>query len=434
MEVNLIKMAMTRWRETVLDADLQKYYRVYKVKEDYDGNLVAVCGKGFFCLAFRMLPDKGPFTEEKCLRIWYKDGNLLNLRLQERSRLVSRAISRIHESMPAGQHRYFIDYDYRDRVISVNGSVLPGIIMPWINGCRLDQYIRDHNDKASLLRLAGEFMRMFRTLKMHGIAHGDLSNSNILVTPEGKIKLIDYDSVYVPTMEQYKGADAFYQITGGQAPFQHPERIDKINCPMTANDDNFSQHVIYLSILAMAHKPELVDNISDKELIFTPLDLQSGKNFYKTTIFQKIDAIDNHEVQFRLEQMAKALRGPLSAVKSIVDQNPPAPRPSPKHYVEYCTTCGHKFNNDDDLYCTQCGESRYYYVEQPNTYKVRLMKPGLAKLQVIKVVKSLLNTELTEAKDLVESAPRIIASGLTKPKAREYISLLEDAGADAVLL
>lgn len=434
MEMKLIRMAMTRWRETVIDPDLKNNYRINKVREDFDGDLLAVCGKGFFCLAFRMLPNEDLKAEEKCLRIWYKDDNRLNLRLKERSQLVSQEIARIHDNMPRWWHRYFIDYDYRERAISVNRTDLPGIIMPWIKGSPLNQYIQSHNNKSSLLNLADEFMRMFRTLKEYGIAHGDLSNTNILITPEGKIKLIDYDSVFVPMMQRYKGADAFLQITGGQAPFQHPERFDQVNRLMTPNDDNFSQHVIYLSLLAIAHKPELANGISDKELLFTPLDLKSGKEFYKTDIFKRIDAIDDHEVQFRLEQMAKALRGRLSDVPSIVDQKLPDQKPSPPHLVEYCINCGHKFNNDDDIYCTQCGMGRCSYSKLPNTFKVRLMKYGFDKYQVVRVVKKLLDIDSTEALDLVNSAPRIIASNLTKQNAREYIAQLEEAGADAVLL
>lgn len=432
MEVNLIRMAMTRWRETVLDAELKKYYRVYKIKEDLDGNRVAVCGKGFFCLAFRMIPDSGGYSEEKCLRIWHKDGNLLNLRLQERSQLVSQELSRIHGLMPKHQHRYFIDYDYRERAISVNGSVLPGIIMPWVNGRPLDQYIREHNDRTSLLDLASEFMKMFQTLRKYGIAHGDLSNTNILITPEGKIKLIDYDSVFVPSMQNYKGSRAFYQITGGQAPFQHPERLAKDHL-MSVDDDNFSQHVIYLSLLAMAYKPELVNVISDKELLFTPIDLQSRGAFTKTDIYKKIDSIDNPEVEFRLAEMTKALSGSLSQVKSILDLNPPEIiKTSLPHLVEYCTNCGHRFQNDEDLYCTQCGTQRLQYREEKGTYKVRLINPGQAKLQVIKVVKEYLKIDLRLAKDLVDSAPRIVASGLTKQSAREFVDALEEAGAEAV--
>lgn len=434
MEINQIRMAMTRWQETVIDSDLKKYYRVYKIKEDLDGHRVAVCGKGFFCLAFRMIPESGGYSEEKCLRIWHKDGNLLNLRLQERSQLVSQELSRIHGLLPRHEHRYFIDYDYRERAINVNGSVLPGIIMPWINGRPLDKYIQEHRDKTSLLNLANEFMTMFKTLRKYGIAHGDLSNTNILITPEGKIKLIDYDSVYVPTMKQFSGKNAFYQITGGQAPFQHPERLAK-DYLMSAEDDNFSQHVIYLSLLAMAYKPELVDIISDKELLFTSNDLETRGAFTKTDIYKRIDSIDNPEVEFWLAEMANALRGSLSQVRSIVDLTPPEIiKPSLPHLVEYCTNCGHKFNNDEDLYCTQCGAQRLRYQEARGTYKVRLINSGQAKLQVIKVVKEYLKTDLRAAKDLVDSAPRIIASGLTKQDAREFVNALEEADAEAILM
>jgi large subunit ribosomal protein L7/L12 len=54
---------------------------------------------------------------------------------------------------------------------------------------------------------------------------------------------------------------------------------------------------------------------------------------------------------------------------------------------------------------------------------------GDKKIQVIKVVRSLTNLGLKEAKDLVDSAPKAIKEGVTREEADTMKAQLEEAGA-----
>jgi len=55
---------------------------------------------------------------------------------------------------------------------------------------------------------------------------------------------------------------------------------------------------------------------------------------------------------------------------------------------------------------------------------------GAGKLKVVKEVKELLNLGLKEAKDLVDSAPATIKSGVSKDEAEKIKATLVEAGAE----
>jgi len=69
-------------------------------------------------------------------------------------------------------------------------------------------------------------------------------------------------------------------------------------------------------------------------------------------------------------------------------------------------------------------------VEEKDSFDVVIAAAGDKKIQVIKVVRELDSAlGLKEAKDLVDSAPKAVLSGVTKEKAEEAKAKLEEAGA-----
>jgi large subunit ribosomal protein L7/L12 len=62
-------------------------------------------------------------------------------------------------------------------------------------------------------------------------------------------------------------------------------------------------------------------------------------------------------------------------------------------------------------------------------FNVILKEAGGAKLQVVKLVKDLTGLGLKEAKDLVDSAPKEVKTGVTKEEAESVKKQLEEAGA-----
>ncbi|XOD67155.1 MAG: 50S ribosomal protein L7/L12 [Flavobacteriales bacterium Tduv] len=72
--------------------------------------------------------------------------------------------------------------------------------------------------------------------------------------------------------------------------------------------------------------------------------------------------------------------------------------------------------------------------EEKSTYDIVLKSAGTAKLKVIKAVKELLGKSLTEAKELVDSAPKAVKERANKEEAEGLKKQLEEAGAEVELV
>ena len=68
-------------------------------------------------------------------------------------------------------------------------------------------------------------------------------------------------------------------------------------------------------------------------------------------------------------------------------------------------------------------------VEEKTEFDVLLKEIGANKINVIKVVREATGLGLKEAKDLVESAPKVIKEGLPKADAEALMAKLKEAGA-----
>jgi len=71
--------------------------------------------------------------------------------------------------------------------------------------------------------------------------------------------------------------------------------------------------------------------------------------------------------------------------------------------------------------------------EEQSAFDVVLKSAGQQKIQVIKVVRSVTGLGLKEAKDLVDSAPKAVKSGLAKEDAEKLKEQLSEAGAEVEL-
>jgi large subunit ribosomal protein L7/L12 len=72
-------------------------------------------------------------------------------------------------------------------------------------------------------------------------------------------------------------------------------------------------------------------------------------------------------------------------------------------------------------------------VEEQTEFNVVLAEAGDKKVNVIKVVRELTGLGLKEAKEKVDTAPQVVAEGLTKEAAEDAKKKLEEAGAKAEL-
>ena len=172
--------------------------------------------------------------------------------------------------------------------------------MEWAEGETLCQFIKSNLHDAEVLRnAASEFAKMVETLHAHQISHGDLQDGNILFKQNGpnvEIKLIDYDSLFVPALR------GFRESVRGLAEYQHPQRMAG---GATSNEtvDYFSELVIYLSLISVAEKPGLWDTFgqqTERALLFTAKDFKDLKRFDD---FQKLEGLSPN-----VKQLASKLK------------------------------------------------------------------------------------------------------------------------------
>jgi len=72
-------------------------------------------------------------------------------------------------------------------------------------------------------------------------------------------------------------------------------------------------------------------------------------------------------------------------------------------------------------------------VEEKTEFDVVLKAAGANKINVIKVIRTITNIGLKEAKDLVDGAPNKVKEGVTKDEANDIKAKLEEAGAEVEL-
>ena len=118
----------------------------------------------------------------------------------------SKRLKLVSEFILKNTPSYLVSLEYTPRGIIVKGEIFPTTRMKWIEGKTIKKYLCENvGKKESLLGLASTFLSLIEDMHRLGISHGDLQHGNILVTEKEDMFLVDYDSMYVPTMgNEYK--------------------------------------------------------------------------------------------------------------------------------------------------------------------------------------------------------------------------------------
>ena len=189
------------------------------------------------------------------LKCWVEDLGDLKSRYRE-----------IDEYLKVCNLPYFIDFAYKEEGILVNGKKYPIVRMEWFEGINFKDFISlNITNPANIRMLAEDFLEMVKVLHQNNISHGDLQHGNIKVGTDGKLGLIDYDSMYVPNLA--KQTDDIKGLPG----YQHPARNGLSR--LSPKADYFSELVIYLSLIAISEKPSYWKRIEKEErLLFSQDD------------------------------------------------------------------------------------------------------------------------------------------------------------------
>ena len=126
--------------------------------------------------------------------------------------------SKIAAAISRSRLPYFVDFDFLDGEMLVNGARYPVVKMRWADGLRLDRFVGVNLYRPrALLATAAGLLALVKDLERCRIAHGDLQHANIVLVESG-IKLIDYDGMFVPAFTGHDAPEA------GLACYQHPRR------------------------------------------------------------------------------------------------------------------------------------------------------------------------------------------------------------------
>lgn len=156
---------------------------------------------------------------------------------QERYAMVDRHLA-AQQSSP-----HLVSLHYDPQGVRVAAAWYPTLLMDWVDGPTLDSYM-EKTLKSSAFpngRLCRAFVDVMQVLEQRHIAHGDLQHGNILVLGDGKLKLVDYDGMFVPAMQ----AAGLTATEIGMPAYQHPKRFRGY---FDGRLDHFSALVILLTL------------------------------------------------------------------------------------------------------------------------------------------------------------------------------------------
>ena len=160
-----------------------------------------------------------------------------------------------------------VEFSYQHEGIRVRGKWYPVVKMEWVEGETLTTYVQKNLHQPETLRnLALQWRGLLDRLRQHKIAHADLQHGNVMVSPQGQLRLVDYDGMFVPKLAGHKSSEL------GHINYQHPKR-----CPDDFDErlDNFSALVIYTALMALSVEPGLWKRFDTGEnMLFTAQDFR----------------------------------------------------------------------------------------------------------------------------------------------------------------
>lgn len=257
---------------------------------------------GGFCVVF---PYQTP-TKKYAVRCWHAEVSDAKRRTQL-----------IADTLKTTNLPYFVGFEFYEDGIMTQQGIQPLVVMDWVDAKSLKKFLAEHIAESSIINeVAENFKRMVADLHTHHFSHGDLQHGNIMVRPDNSLVLVDYDSMYVPSLAGMP--DEIKGLSG----YQHEARNK--NQYASEKADYFSELVIYISLKALAKLPSLWQelNMEDTDtLVFSAEDIKSRGN---SNIFKvlKTDAELAPWVDRLCEFMAKSsIDDLLPLEEAIVSQS-----------------------------------------------------------------------------------------------------------------
>ncbi|MCL4207062.1 MAG: protein kinase [Pirellulaceae bacterium] len=233
--------------------------------------------------------------------------------------------ARITQYLKDHSARCLVEFEYREDAIRSpkDGKWYPLVVMDWVEGLTLTDWVASKCRKgkgASIAKAVSHWLKLVEDLNHRQIAHGDLQHGNVLVTFQGRLKLVDYDGMCVPSLAGRPNTEI------GIRPYQHPLRNE--HTQMSPDLDRFSAWVIYVALRALAADPTLwhrhVEQTGYDRLLFRSEDFQdqSASNLYRDLL-----ASPDHGVRSLAADLFAFSGGPLESVPALTSKSIPEPSP-----------------------------------------------------------------------------------------------------------
>lgn len=252
---------ISEYVEAIRYAD-ENFATLTNLRPVFDDECEPIMSSGNFAVVFKMIDEK---TEKlyaiKCfLKEQEGRAECYSLISDELSRTVSPYIL----SAKYLKNELFVDTDQSDE------TEFPVLIMEWVEGETLSSFLslmsqayedsdawsqeEDNLAFFELRCLPSNFIRMASWLIKQPFSHGDIKPDNIIVKSDGTCVLVDYDGMYVPSMQ---GMRVQYF---GTPNYMHPLRAAQVR---GKDIDNYAISIIALSLYTFALRPETIDKSAD---------------------------------------------------------------------------------------------------------------------------------------------------------------------------
>ncbi|MFC5752403.1 hypothetical protein [Actinomadura rugatobispora] len=230
------------------------------------------------------------------------------------------------ERLAGASMNWVVPVEFDERGIKGwDGRWWPTVTMPWVGGSPLVDWLDDHRgDRAAVERCRMDFARTMASLEDSGLAHGDLQPDNVLVEAGDRIRLIDYDGMFVPGLHNLELRQS------GISSFQHPAWPEHGRLGPTM--DRFPARLIHLSLLALTYDPGLWTELhtdGSHALFFEADDLSDPG---RSERIARLWGIPDATIHRELVQLTKDLRH-RTGVMSIPPLDPVYRRLDPLGFV-----------------------------------------------------------------------------------------------------
>ena len=205
---------------------------------------------------------------------------------------------------------HFISLEYREgpRGGAVWGAEhTPYVKMECVEGVVLKEKVVElcaGGDTKGLRDLAEQWRRIALMMEREQIAHGDIQAENLMVEPTGRIRLIDLDTMFVPSLRPRQLKCVAYGIPA----WQHPLKLTD-EAHFDERLDRFPALAMYLCLLALGDNPSWFNPraVGENEILFTKQDFADPG---ASAVFRSLGRSGDAEVRRLTDVLAKAALAP----------------------------------------------------------------------------------------------------------------------------